>query len=471
MRKLDPKRPEVQRLMELVKQERYSEATKIILEMLDEDPDDYMALFEMGNILMKEQRKGLAYNILARAAKLYPEEPEIWLAYSQAHVDKPENWGRIEWCLKKAIKLYKNQNRNPSVALANMAMLHYIKGDLSKAEEFCNLALIKGKELSYVTTTKGFVHLARGEWDKAWALYDELLNRKQGRREQYQYGDTKLWDGTPGKRLVINGEQGVGDELMYASCVQEAINDCEEVVIDCMPRLEGLFKRSFPEAHVYGQRWNKEVIWNEDHNPEFHIAMASLPRYYRHKDEDFPGKSYLIADQSQKRAVKGLLGDTGKPNIGIAWTGGSNKTRGFLRKRTLDELLPILKHDVNWTSLEYHDRSEEIEEFTRKHQIQIAQYPWLTGIGLDYDLTAALIDELDLIISVPTSAVQMAGALGKECWVLVPKYTGWIFYREKYPWANSVKVFKNKPISDIVGELDKWLFKHSQTLNPLSLTG
>lgn len=471
MKILDSKREEVQRLRELSKQERYSEATKVALDMLDENQDDYMALFELGTILMKEQRKGLAYNILARAAKLYPDEPEVWLAYSQAHSDKPENWGRIEWCLKKAIKLYVRQNKNPAVALANMAMLYYIKGDLEKAESYCDQALTTGKELGYVTTTKGFIHLARGEWSKAWMLYDQLLTRKGGRREQYQYGETELWDGTPGKRLVINGEQGIGDELMYASCIDEAIIDCETVVIDCMPRLEGLFKRSFPEAHVYGQRWDKEVVWTEDHNPDCHIAMASLPRYYRYNDNDFPGKPYLIADIGQKRAVRGLLGNTDKPNIGIAWTGGSNKTRGFLRERTLEELLPILKHDVNWISLEYHDKSEEIEEFYAKYKIPIAYYPWLTGIGLDYDLTAALIDELDLIISVPTSGVQMAGALGKECWVLVPKYTGWIFYREMYPWASSVRVFKNKSIGEIVSELDKWLFNHSQTLKPLSLTG
>jgi tetratricopeptide (TPR) repeat protein len=471
LRKLDPTRYEVQRIKTLTQQNRLSEATKIIMGMLDDDPDDYIALFHLGHIMLKEQRKGLAYNILARAAKLYPDEPEVWIAYSQAHKDCPDNWKKIEWCLNKAIKLLKNQERNLGTAYANMAMLHYIKSDVDEAEHFANLSMEEDRNNSYCQTTLGFIHLAKGEWDKAWNLYDELLNRRGGRREQYSYGESVVWDGSKGKRLVINGEQGIGDELMYASIINEAIEDCEEVVIDCMPRLEKLFKRSFPKAYVYGQRWDKEVFWDKDHKPECHIAMASLPRYYRHTDKDFPGTPYLTADSGMRAAVRGLLSENRKPNVGIAWTGGTSRTRGYLRDRTLEELLPLLRHDVNWVSLEYRDRSEDIKAFTDKHGIPIAQYPWLTNMGLDYDLTAALVAELDLVISVPTTVVQMAGAIGTPCWVMVPRYTGWIFYRDTYPWADSIRLFKNTPIGDMAYELDKWLFQISQISNPRLATG
>lgn len=473
MKKPDRASPEVQRIVELKKQGRYKEATGIALEMLDIDPNDYEALFELGHIILKDQHKGLAYNIFARAAKLYPEEPEIWLAYSQSHMDKPENWGRIEWCLKKAIKLYKKQNRNPAIAYSNMAMLYYIQGKLDEAQLFIDQALESSPDQNYCLTTQGFIHLAKGEWDKAWHLYDKLLNHKGGRREQYSYGDEGAWDGSPVNCLVINGEQGIGDEIMYASCINEAIERCGEVVIDCMPRLEGLFKRSFPKAYVYGQRWNKEVIWEKDHKPDAHIAMASLPRFFRHKDEDFSGEPYLQPDPDIKQAVRSVLDahSKGRPKIGIAWSGGTVRTRGYLRKRTLDELLPVLRQDFLWVSLEYNDPDEEIKEFYDKRKVEISTFPWLTKKGLDYDLTAALISELDLVISVPTTAVQMAGAVGVPCWVIVPKYTGWIFYREKYPWANSVRVFKNTPIRDLANELNIWQFQTSQTLNSGLKTG
>ena len=463
---------ELQRIEDSIREKRYADATGIILDLLDENPEDYIALFKLGQVLLKDHKKGLAFNVLARAAKLNPDEPGIWIAYSQAHRDHPNNWGKIEWCLKNALGLYKKQGRNPSLALGSLGMLYYIKNDISKARKYCQAALDEDANVTFSQTAMSFVNLASGEWEKAWHHYDNLLGAGKGQRENVAFGDEPQWDGKPVRCLAITGEQGIGDELMYASCINEAIEDCGEVVIECMPRLEGLFKRSFPKAYVYGQRWHREVFWQKDHRPDAHVAMATLPRFYRHKDSDFPGNSYLTADHDMKAAMRGVLDQfSDKPKIGIAWTGGSARTRGYLRKRTLEEMLPVLRKDFCWISLEYNDASEEIEEFYKKRGISILQVPWATAKGLNYDLTAALIDELDLVISVPTTAVQMAGALGKECWVIVPKYTGWIFYRDVYPWASSVKPFRNPPMKKIADELDKWPFRASQISRPLSLIG
>lgn len=460
-----------QRVKALMTQGRTDEATGVCMDLLDNDANDPSALYQLGTIMLKERRRGLAYNLFARGVKYADDVPELWSNYAQAHKDSPEEWGRTEWCLRKAIKLFEKQNKPSAVPWANLGMLYYIKGELVKAQDANNKALAEDSTNKAALATQGFIHLANGAWSKAWSFYDVLLDA--GVRVSTAYGDEPTWDGAPGKSIIVSGEQGLGDEIMYASVFQEAIDDSEHVVIECMPRLEKLFQRSFPKAKVYGQRYGEEVFWDEDHKIDAHIPMATLPRFYRNKEEEFSGKPYLVPNPDMATAFREMLkAMSGKPKIGIAWTGGTQRTRGYLRDRSLEELVPVLREpNVDWVSLEYHDRSDEIREFKDKRGIEIHQFPWITGKGLDYDLTAALVSELDLVISVPTTVTQMAGAVGVDCWVLVPRYTGWIFARDVYPWANSVTPLRNTSTPEVAEKLKQWHSTRIQTSKQLSPTG
>lgn len=433
-------------------------ALTIALELLDDDPDDPSALFQISKILLDQNKRGLAYNLMARGVKKRPDIPEMWLQYGQAHGETPDQWGRAEWCFRKALKVADKAGKSLHTAQQCIGTVEYLRGHYDAALTYIDEVLKTHPDAVNARSTKAFCHLARHEWREGWPHYDAML--KTNRRETYAYGDEPEWDGTPGKRLIISGEQGIGDEIMYASCFPDVLKANPHVAIECMPRLEKLFKRSFPEAAaVYGTRWDKHVVWGEDHNPDAHVAMASLPRFYRNADQDFPGEPYLVPDPDIVNAVKGMLGKLGpNPKIGIGWTGGSDRTRGHLRTRTLDELTPLLRvPNVDWISLEYYNRDEEIAEYTKARGIPIHTYHWLTTRGLDYDLTAGLISQLDLVISVPTTSVQVAGGLGVETWCVVPKYTGWMFAGETYPWAKSVLPFHNPPIKDLEARLQDWL--------------
>lgn len=447
-----------EQIVQHIREGKTEAAVKLCLEMLNENRDDEAALFQLSKVMIEQGNEGLAYNLMARALKLNPKIPEMWIQYAQCHAQDPSGWRKAEWCFRKGIQIAEAKGKQVPAAWSSIGAARYLQGDYEKALECCDKALEIKPDHEHALVTKSFIHLARREWDQAWELYDVMLRR--GKRESASFGDEPVWDGTLGKRLIITGEQGIGDEIMYASCFQEIIDQNEHVVIECMPRLEKMFKRSFPgAAAVYGSRWEQTVVWDEDHRPDAHVAMATLPRYCRHEDKDFPGTPYLKPDPDMVEAVKGIFSKLGRrPKIGIAWTGGSKQTRGHLRERTLEELLPILRAPaVDWISLEYYNRDEEIAEFYATRKIPIHTYHWLTARGLDYDLTAALISQLDLLISVPTTGVQMAGALGVPCWVLVPKYTGWMFCHDDYVWANSVKPFRNPPIKDIEQRLLSWL--------------
>jgi len=444
------------KIKELIEKKDFAEALHIAMDLLDVDANDVGTIFQVGTIMLEDGRHGLAYNILARACKLGADIPEVWVNFGRAHPDTPEGWPKSMWCFRKAIKLAAKRGKELPNAWANMALLSYISGDYDKALEYADKAISLEPKNKSALVSRGFTYLCQGRFREAWPLYRIML--ETGKREHYVYGDEPEWDGTPGKRVVVSGEQGIGDELMYASCFPDLIRDSAEVVIDCMPRLMGLFKRSFPEATVYGTRWDKEVVWERDHNPEAHVAMATLPRFYRNHDDDFPGTPYLKPHPEMALSFKRLLDSLGpKPKVGIAWTGGIDQTRGYLRTRTLDELTPILRQDVTWVSLEYHDREQEIAEYREKRNIEIHTFPWITAKGLDYDLTAALVANLDLVITVPTTVSQMAGALGVDCWVIAPKHTGWIFARDVYPWAHSTIPLKNPSMKEMEEKLIGWL--------------
>jgi ADP-heptose:LPS heptosyltransferase len=113
------------------------------------------------------------------------------------------------------------------------------------------------------------------------------------------------------------------------------------------------------------------------------------------------------------------------------------------RSVTLKDLLPILRTNNSFVSLEYRDPTDEITKFHKEHGIKIHEWGRASRT-LDYDDTASLIAELDLIISVTTATVHAAGALGVPCWVLVPKNPNWQFPEGEMPWYKSVKLYRKK---------------------------
>jgi hypothetical protein len=236
--------------------------------------------------------------------------------------------------------------------------------------------------------------------------------------------------------VVIYGEKGIGDEIMFASCMHEAIKDTKHIVIDCHSKLEGLFKRSFPWCSVYGTRHEESPAWMAEEDVDSSCIIGALPGFYRTSKESFPKKPYLVADRERKRMYRALLDGLGKGlKVGIAWSGGNNY--GGLRQLEPDRLQDLVESfpEIHWVSLQYKN--------TPTLGLPIHHWPYATETN-DYDDTAALVDELDLIITVPQAVAHLAGALGKECWVMTPDASRWIYGREseQHTWYGTVKLFR-----------------------------
>lgn len=428
---------QVQLAYELVEQGEPDEALRISSNILNDDPNQAQALFLAAYVFMQAERHGMAYNLLKCASFLAPKRDQVW-----------NNWGLCCMKMNRADEAKKYLNKALQIdpksfaAMNNLALIEVNEGNPAKALEFVNKSLKINPDQWDVKETQGYASLMLGDWEAGWDGYEAMVgNTKQRTADPRQ--DVPYWDGSLVKTLHIRGEQGIGDEISFASI----LNDVKSaVVLECDRRLEGLFKRSFPSMKVQGTRFDKNAVLSDC--VDAWCLIGSLGWHYRTQDSQFNGNAYLKADPERKIQWRALLDSLGnKPKIGIAWSGGLKDTHGQRRSLELEQLLPILKQDATFISLQYRT-PHELAEFEREYGIKIHHWPRATE-SQDYDDTASLVDELDLVISVQTAVVHLAGALGKQCWVLVPNKPHWRYATPRFMWANSVEIFRQGKTWDV----------------------
>jgi len=278
-----------------------------------------------------------------------------------------------------------------------------------------------------------------------------------------------LWDGSEslrGRRLVIWGEQGVGDEILHASMYPDHLAAGVELVLSCDPRLIALFERSFQGATCL-PRNGKEAV-SEDEYPEFdfHIAAASQIQRMRPDMNSFPERiSYLVADEVEKTKLRNQYKNTGDNLlVGIAW---ESKVTKYAQKKTmsLEKWLPILSvPGITFVNLQYGDTAHQRTALEAETGIEILHDASVDPL-LDIDRAASQIAAMDLVISTSNAAVHIAGALGVPVWIMLPVHPFWYWMAERIdsPWYPSARLFRQtciwewEDVADHVGaELAKF---------------
>lgn len=423
---------------------RLDEAEDILEGLLQRDPDNAYCLFGVASVQLKKEHPAICRQLLERCIELDDKMPEAWnnLGFLHHSVNKTE---RALECFQRAIDL------RPETAefWNNIATIYVNAGQPEKALERTARAIDLDPEQVDPHWNSALALLELGRWEEGFEKAEWGL-KEEGKRKRRSYRDedreVPVWDGTPGRNVVVYGEQGVGDEIMFASILPELQRDCASVIYDAHPRLMPLMRRSFPDITVYGTRKQTDLYWPKFHAIDASIAIGSLPRLYRKRDEDFPRTGYLTPDPVQVAAFRERFAELGdRPTIGISWKGGTTSTRHDLRSITLDQWLPIFQAiDANWVSLQYHDNAEYVlREFAKESGVEV--HHWSDVIA-DLDRNyAGLMPALDLTISVCTSAVHAAGAYGLPCWCLCPSAPAWRYgLKGRMPWYDSVKMLRQR---------------------------
>lgn len=407
----------------------FVEAEKLYDQLLTQNHDSPSLLATMGTMYLRSQRLGLAISLLHRAADLTPQSEilcNLAIAYKYS--------GQYE----KAMKYFEKATRvNPTAeAFATYSAMFVNVGTPEKALTEANKALKMDPQHAMAHWNRAMAMLELGDWEHAWDEHEWGFDAKM--RVRRNIADAPYWDGTEGKTVVVYGEQGLGDEIMFASMLPEmmARND---VILESHPRLKTTFEKSFPGLKVYGTRDKPESDWQ--HEIDYSVSIGSLGKWFRRSRGDFPGTPYLKADPLPRER---------RFRVGISWTGGLKQ--GRIRTRTIPLAWwgSILSNpECEFVSLQYTDCAAEIESVNREGY-EIKQVP--EAKADDYYETARLVASCDLVISCCTSVVHLAGALGVPCWVMVPNKPAWRYgVTGGMPWYRSVRLYRQPK-----GDADAW---------------
>lgn len=386
--------------------ERVSDAVAQLREALALEPDHVQARSNLGFVLIRdlEQYEEGAEHI-ARAKELAPSDPAILC-----------NW---------IMALHHTNRWQEALALAEDLLAH-------------------DPELTEARINRALILLSQRDFARGWPDYEA---RKQSPRNK-PASDVPApeWDGSSlkGRSVFVYPEQGLGDEIMFASCIAEVASIAERCTIECHPKLQKIFARSFPTAEVLPKDGWRRLAQDAARSWDCKVAIGSLPRLFRSSDSEFPDhRGYLHADDARIAHWKAKLSALpGRLKVGISWRGGLASTRRGLRSIPLRQWRALLSlPEIAFVSLQYSDPDKEGAALFADSGICL-EY-WRDAID-DYDETAALVTALDLVVSVQTAVVHLAGALGKETWALIPAAPEWRYglAGASMPWYPAVRLLR-----------------------------
>ncbi|MCC6532787.1 MAG: glycosyltransferase family protein [Burkholderiales bacterium] len=345
-------------------------------------------------------------------------------------------------------------------ALANLGLALHDQGRHVEVFELYRHALRQHADHTELRWNQALARLSLGDYAQGWPDYELRFSRPGGRKlGRFPYPD---WDGDTLREggLLVLAEQGLGDEIMFASCLEDLRAVAHRVVVECSPRLAPLFARSFGGMHVHGVERQAALDWLDAY-PDLvaKTAIGSLPARSRNDLTSFPRhQGYLRADPKAVAAYRARLDALGgSVRVGLSWRGGTDKTRSMLRSLDLASLRPFF--DI-----------AQARFVCLQHGLHEAERRALSGYGVavwdeipsDLDATAALISALDVVVTVANTNAHLAGALGRPAWVLLNACPEWRWWQsgERSPWYPSLTLLRAErchPLDATIGPVAEWL--------------
>ena len=289
----------------------------------------------------------------------------------------------------------------------------------------------------------GYALLAAKDFNQGFKHHEWRWKTKE--RANYFLKSAKpMWNGEKNQRVLVWGEQGIGDEIMFSSVILDLYAKSLQILVKCDKRLIPLFKRSFPPDIIY---FSKSQPVPED-KYDSHIPAGSLPLTFRKSLECFreSASGFLKCDMAKAESIKTLLTHKhGGKIVGISWKTKSVLKNSSNRDIKLAELATTLdRSNTQLLCLQYGDVFDEIESVKRDFGINVIQFADVDNMN-DIDGLASLIMACDQIVSTTNATVHLAGALGAKVTALLPFSPRWIWGTgsENF-WYDSVTPLKQK---------------------------
>ncbi len=348
-------------------------------------------------------------------------------------------------------------------AQANLGWMLTELGNVDKGVDYLDRLLETNPDDHEARLMRATANLKAGRFAEGWPDYESRNQSVTARASPYQF---PIWNGesNSGVTLLVTAEQGIGDQIMFASCLRDARPRVGSMLIECHPYLVPLLQRAFPDDRVGARGGDGKLPeWGGGAHVDAQLPIGSLPRLFRNDISQFPRHTgYLRADPDRVKFWEGRLQSLG-PGLktGLSWKGGTVTSRRSQRSLAPEMLSPLLSRPGFFINLQYGSTAAELAEFARLGDAGKFVH-WPDALE-SYEETAALIVALDLVISVCTAVIHLSGALGRLVWVLTPSAPEWRYLGagETLPWYPSARLFRQKEpllwaevIERVAAELD-----------------
>jgi tetratricopeptide (TPR) repeat protein len=419
------------------------------------EPNNYAAIVELGMLHDRLCRPAEAEQCFRQALLECCDSSQLWISTG---AKSPTACFSSVSSSKKESDDKSSHSINVTRELVNsLGMTLADQGRLDEALDCYDQALtISGDEpYPMAHTNRAFALIQLGRFAEGWREY-EWRWRCPGAGRYRDHLRAPVWDGLTlsGRTILVHGEQGLGDEIMFATCYPDVIRQAARTIITCEPRLERLFRRSFPAATVIAVVRGTEHAWQipPRMGVDFHVAAGSLPLHLRPDESSFPRHKALLqpnaASVARWRERFAALGPGLK--IGISWCAGDKPKERRLRSTKLEHWQPLLETSgCHFVNLQHGARAAEIDELRLRSGVTV--HHWRDADNRnDIAGLAARIAALDLVISVGNANVHLAGALGVPVWSLLPAHGGWRWLagRSDTLWYASVRLFRQAATGD-----------------------
>ena len=463
----------------LLRNEQFSEATQYFAKVVEKDNQNIRALNNFGAALVRNRQLEEPKDKLLYALELAPNNIDIYTNLGSVYqgLAQPEKSLEIafkviesnpSWFMaynnlgcalgelsrtndaREAYKTALTLNPKYVPTIINLAQLEVKSGNHIKGVELYERALelnnITNGEQELVKYYLSHSYLYLGDLSKGWGYYDygfsNLLPtgayRSKRKFIQPQWSGNIYEQGT----ILIWREQGIGDEIFFSTCLVDLHETNLNVILECDPRLINIFQRSYPKFKVRGELLNSKFM-SVINDFDVHLAIGSLPKYFRQKISDFGRKlTPWIAEPFLVSAIQNKLSFfNNKILIGICWRSGKLSIGRNTNYTTLQDWEPLLKcPDYQFVNLLHGDCETEISEIEKLFNIKILRW---SDIDLKDDLETvlALVSQLDCVVSVGTAVSTISAAAGVPTLLLVQRSWDLLGQTDSYPWFPSVIPF------------------------------
>ena len=413
-------------------------------------------------VLRDQGRADEAIDLLKATLSLHPDQAVVWNTLGTVMAEQGD-MPNAKLFFDETLRL------DPSFAKAryNRGNMNLALGDISQALEDCETALSQTKSESeriMMRLARSTILINLGRIREGWEEYEARLDPQFSDVTRFMI-DRPQWapgDDLAGKALLLIGEQGLGDEILFANIVPDILQDLGStgrLAIAVEPRLIPLFQRALPTATVgahatfmlEGRTARATPFLEGDLSSiDLWAPLASPLRHYRAQVADFPQTAgYLKPDPARVvhwRALLASLSD--KPKVGLLWKSGMQTSGRHRFFSPFEQWSAILTTPgVTFVNLQYGDCDAEIEWARRELGVAIWTPP---GIDLKQDLDdlAALTCAIDLNLGFSNATLNIAGACGAPTWLISAPGAWPRLGTDHYPWYPQARVFQPTAFAD-----------------------